>query len=429
MLLAAAAGAQEPGEALPKPELQLLSEVVRLIKRDFARATDDAVLASGCAEELAAASGSRERGARSLDALPGLLLRARAAAAGRFDYPKLASLCAKGMVAMLDKHSQFLDEEAARELYRSTPGVAALGLDLRREGNDLAVVDVYDDSPAAKAGLRPGDVIARIDGAAPDGLSLREAVNRLRGAVGSTVVLQVRRAGTAQAFDIVARRDIVRQQTVRAAWVEDAVLELRLSRLNENTRAELERDIARLAGSPARDPRGIVLDLRGNTGGLLTAAVDVGGVFLEDGTVVGSTHGRAGRLIETYRANDRARRGGWAPPSPLPASLALALKKLPLAVLVDRRTSSGGEILAAALQANGRAVIVGEPTPGMGSIQTLFPLGPPGRGAMLKLTSSYWHGPKDAELDGKPLEPDLRAGDAAALAGALRWLGEVAKQK
>lgn len=430
-LLAAGAAAQDAAETLPKADLQLLSEVVRLIKRDFARLTDDAVLASGCAEELASASGSGERAARSLDALPGLLLRAHSAAAGRIGYHKLAEFCIAGMVTMLDRHSQYLDQEATRDLYRGTGGVAAIGLDLQRDGNDLRVVDVFDNSPAARAGLRAGDVLERIDGVPLEPLSLREAVQKLRGAVGSAVALQVRRAGTAAPLELLAKREIIREQTVRAAWVEGDVLEVRISRLTEGTRGELQREVARLAGNPVREPRGIVLDLRGNSGGLLSAAVDLSGVFLEDGVTVGSTRGRAGKLITTYRANDQAANSRYYPsrPAPLPPQVAQALKKSSMAVLVARRTASGAEILAAALQANGRAVLAGEPTFGMGSIQTLFPLGAPGRGAMLKLTTSYWVGAKDGELDGKPLEPDLPAGAEGAMRAALRWIEQARASK
>ncbi len=430
-LLAAGAAAQDAAETLPKADLQLLSEVVRLIKRDFARLTDDAVLASGCAEELSSASGSGERAARTLDALPGLLLRAHAAAAGRIGYRKLAEFCIAGMVTMLDKHSQYLDQDEARELYRGAGGVAAIGLDLRRDGNDLTVVDVFDNSPAARAGLRAGDVLERIDGVPLEPLSLREAVRKLRGAVGSTVALQVRRPGTATPLDLVAKREIIREQTVRAAWVEGDVLEVRISRLAEGTRGELHREVARLAANPVREPRGIILDLRGNSGGLLTAAVDLSGVFLADGVTVGSMRGRAGRLISAYRANDPAgsSRYSLARPEPLPPQVAQALKNSAMVVLVAKRTASGAEILAAALQANGRAVLAGEPTFGMGSIQTLFPLGPAGRGAMLKLTTSYWFGAKDGELDGKPLEPDLPASGENAMRAALRWFEQARAAK
>jgi carboxyl-terminal processing protease len=259
-------------------------------------------------------------------------------------------------------------------------------------------------------------------------MSLREAVNRLRGAVGSEVVLRVRRAGAAQPIELTAKREIIRQQSVRLSWTEGDVLEVRVSRLFERTRAELQREIARLASERGREPRGVVLDLRGNSGGLLTAAVDLSGVFLEDGVPVGSTRGRGGRQLEAYRANDpklASRFGSSA--APLPAALSQALKKVPVVVLVAKRTASGAEILAAALQANGRALLAGERTFGMGSIQTLFPLGAAGGGASLKLTTSYWFGPKDGELDGRPLEPDLPASEALAPEEARRWLAGAGK--
>ena len=406
-------------DAIPKIDLQTLADVVRFIKRDFARATDDAVLASGCAESLAKASGSGERAARGLDALPPLLIRARAAAGNRYEYRKLVQLCIGGMVAMLDKHSQFLDEEEMRSLYRSSPGVAAIGLELRKAGADVVVVDVLDGTPAPRAGIRAGDLVVSIDGAALVTLPLHEVVNRLRGAVGSAVALRLSRPGAAKPIEVTLKRELIRMVTVRAAWTGGDVLELRVSRFNESTRNDLLREVAKLGEGAAREPRGIVLDLRENQGGMLRAAVDVSGVFLANGAAVGATYGRAQRLIESYRANDRQGLAYYGPV--LAEPMARALKRAPLAVLVNQRTASGAEILASALQENGRGVIVGERTFGTGSVQTVFPLP---TGAALRLTSSYWRTPKDVELDGKPLAPDLPASAEGTMREALRWVGE-----
>lgn len=426
LLVALPFGALAQGvDALPgKPELQLLSSVVRLVKRDFARATDDAVLASGCADALASAAGAGERAARSLEALPVLLARARAASAGRLDDRRLARICIEGMVAMLDSHSKFLDEDEYRALYRGSPGVAAIGVELRKDGGTLVVVDAFDGSPAARAGLRAGDRILRIDGADAGGLALGEASDRLRGAVGSTVALVYERPGASKPapkpLDVAIKREIVRLQTVRAAWRADRVLELRVTRFVEQTRSDVQREAARVAGAAEGEPRGIVLDLRDNSGGLLASAVDVAGLFLPEGAPVGSMHGLRGRLLESYRASDRGQRG-IAPAPALTERLAQSLRTAPLAVLVNTRTASGAEILAAALQANRRALLVGEPTLGMGSIQTLFPLGTI-PGTALKLTTAYWQGPKDAELDGNPLRPDVGAKEAGAPAAAFDWI-------
>ncbi len=321
LVLFSAGAAAQSAEPVPKVELQLLSDVVRLIKRDFARATDDAVLASACADSLDAVAGTEERAARTLEALPRLLMRAYAASRNKLDYHNLTRVCVEGMVAMLDVHSQYLDEAAMRELYR-----------------------------------RPRDPPL---------------------------------------------------QSVRGAWTAQ-------------TYADLNREIARLAAG-GREPRGIVIDLRDNAGGLLTAAVDVSGLFLGEGAAVGALRGRAGWLIENFRVEDRARRVSLAPP-PLPERFAAALRSAPLALLVNRRSASGAEILAAALQGNGRGVLVGEPTLGLGSIQTIYPLGAAAGGPALKLTSAYWHGPQDAGIDGRPLEPDVPARDAEVQAEARHWI-------
>ena len=331
-LSAGTAFAQSGAELVPKADLQLLSEAVSLIKRNFARATDDKVLASGCAESLFAATGGGERAARTLEALPPLLLRARAVPGNRHEYRRLAQFCIEGMVAMLDTHSQYLDEAALRRFY------------------------------AQPAETPP-------------------------------------------------------PQTANVAWGPDGLLEIRLTRFTEQTRIELQRDLVRLAAG--RVPLGIVIDLRDNTGGLLYAAIEVAGLYLDAGKPVGSTQGRAGRILQTYQAGDPGMRGFGV--APLPESLAAALRRAPLAVVVNGRTASGAEILAAAMQANARGILAGGATKGMGSIQTVYTLG--GTSA-LKLTTSFWLGPKDAELDGKPLEPDLPAGDAGALPAARRWVVE-----
>lgn len=334
---AAAAPGAEEADAIPKEDLQLLSSAVSHVRLRFARLTDDAVLASGCADALALAAGTPERAARSLEALPTLLRHAHAALGGRASFRQLARTCIDGMVAMLDRQSQVLDAEAMRSLYRGA----------------------------------------------------REA----------------------------------HPEAVRAAWIGSDVLELRLAHLTEQTRNDLQREIGRLVESDVRAPRGILLDLRDNAGGLLLAAVDVSGLFLADGVAVGAAHGRAGRLLQSYRASERPRRSVGQPPA-LSARVATALRQAPMAVLVNARTASGAEILAAALQGSGRGLLVGAPTAGLGSVQTVYPLAPAGSGMALKLTTAYWHDPKDRELEGAPLAPDLHAADAAAVDVALRRLAE-----
>lgn len=335
LVLFAAGAAAQTAEPVPKAELQLLSDVVRLIKRDFARATDDAVLASACADSLAAAAETSERAARTLEALPRLLMRAHAAPRNKLDYRKLTQACVEGMVAMLDAHSQYLDETAMRDLYR-----------------------------------RPRDPFAL--------------------------------------------------QSVRGDWGEGEVLELRVLRFTAQTYADLNREIVRLVAG-GREPRGIVIDLRDNAGGLLGAAVDVSGLFLAEGVAVGAIRGRSGRLIDSFRVNGRGQRV-FLPPLTLPERVAAALRRAPLALLVNRKSASGAEILAAALQGNGRGVLVGEPTLGLGAIQTIYPLGAAAAGPALKLTSSYWYGPQDTGLDGRPLAPDVPASESDAMAAARRWV-------
>src|SRR5258706_872603 len=186
LALALAAGARAQAgvaEPIPKPELQLLSDVVRCIKRDFAGAIDDAVLASGCADAVASQSGTAERAARTLDAIPPLLMRAKAAASADVGYRRLVHACVEGLVGTLDHHSKFVNEAEFRALYRSG-GIAATGLELRKDGEALAVIEALPGTPAAKAGMRASDRIVRIDAGTVGALALNEAWNRLRRAIG-----------------------------------------------------------------------------------------------------------------------------------------------------------------------------------------------------------------------------------------------------
>lgn len=424
-LLARGALAQAPAEgALPgRAELQLLSEVVRLIHRDFARATDDALLASGCADALAAATGSAERAARSFDALPQLVVRARAADPARRDDRQLVRTCIDGIVSLLDRHSRFLDETEYRALYRPSAGFAAIGVALRRDGPYVEVAEVYDGAPAAKAGLRAGDRLLRIDGADAGALSLVEATDRLRGALGSRVALQVARAGAKprdKPAEFEITREVVRVSPVQVRHAEGGIVSVRVVQFSDQTRGEMNRELAKLSAADAAGLRGIVVDLRDNSGGLLRAAIELSGAFLPEGAAVGSMHGRGGRLLETYVAGERSRGYAFSPVA-LPEATAAALRRAPLAVLVNGRTASGAEILAAAIQANRRGVLVGADTLGMGSIQTVFPLGGAPATA-LKLTTGFWLGPKETELEGRPLKPDLYADAEGAEASARRWI-------
>lgn len=424
LLQAGAAGAQvSTGEPIPKPELQLLSDVVRYIKRDFAGAIDDTVLASGCADSVAALSGSTERAARSLDAIPPLLMRAKTAAPVDPGYRRLVHGCIEGMVSMLDHHSKFMSESEFRAIYRSSGGSAATGLEVRKEGETLSVIEALPGTPAAKAGLRAGDRIVRIDGSPVGGLAQNEAVNRLRGVPGSVVALSVERAGSPKRLEAALKREVIRPATARAQWGEADILQMRIVRFAEDTRTEMLKELAALPDAATREPRGVVLDLRDNSGGTLLAAVDLSGLFLEDGVEVGATRGRGFRLIQSFRANERERLTYYSPAVPM--RLSQALKRVPVAVLVNQHTAAGAEILAAALKGNGRAQLVGARTLGMGSVQTLFPLA---GGAALKVTTAYWHAPKDVQLDGRPLQPDVPAAPDGAMREALRTVAEAARK-
>jgi hypothetical protein len=330
LLLLAVAGAAHAATPVPKADLQLLAEAVRIIKQAFARPIEDARLATGCADSLAKAAGGGERTARGLDELPLLLERAHAAAGGKIEYRDLARHCVQGLATALDPDSRYLD---AAELRGVRGGGQAAG------------------------GLEPN-----------------------------------------------------------AAWLESGILHLRLQQFRDTTRNDLLRELGRLAAGQG-EPRTILLDLRDNQGGLLGTAMDLGGLFLAEGAELGATYGRNRRPLATYRVLPRHFGAGGA----LPERMAVALRRAPMAILVNASTASSAEMLAGSLQANGRGMVVGQRTAGRGSVQAVFPL--PG-GAGLRLTSALWQGPKATELEGRPLEPDLPAAADVAHRDALRWLQE-----
>jgi len=301
-----------------------------------------------------------------------------------------------GMVASLDPHSAFLDPAEYEAMRVSTAGhYSGVGLEVAERDGRIAVVTPIDGSPAARAGVRSGDILLEIDGRTVAGGALDEIIDRMRGFVGSTVRLTVERSGEPEPLQFALERSEVHVRTVRAEPLPGRYGYLRVTHFTDATPRDFDRALADLQSTGPL--RGLVLDLRGNPGGVLESSVSVADEFLDSGIIVRAE----GRTAES-RFELRATAGD-------------ALRSAPLVVLIDRGSASGAEIVAGALRDHGRATLMGERTFGKGSVQTVMPLA---NGQALKLTTSRYFTPSGASIHDRGLEPDV------SLAGAMG--GEVA---
>ncbi len=291
-----------------------------------------------------------------------------------------------GMLRSLDPYSQYLDEAAYRELKADTEGeFGGLGLEVSVKGGFLHVISPLDDTPAARAGLLAGDTIVKIDGETTREITLAEAVKRMRGVPGTVIRLTVMREGESQLREIPVTRDrIVVRSIKESKLLEGGVGYVRISAFQENSAADLEKALDSL---DAQGMKGLILDVRNNSGGLLSAAKEVAELFVPEGKLIVSTRGRGGKKEVLFVSKN---------PSPRRIS--------PLVLVADRGSASGSEILAGALQDHKLAVVVGEKTFGKVSVQTLVPL--PDGGAV-RLTTSKYYTPNGRLLHEVGITPDF----------------------
>jgi carboxyl-terminal processing protease len=318
------------------------------------------------------------------------------------DEKKLISDAISGMVSGLDPHSQYFDKKSFKEFRESTGGkFVGIGIEMAMEDGLVKVVSPIEGSPAFRAGLRPGDLITRIDDTAVKGLSVDQAVKRMRGEPNTQVRLTVFRKAESRSFPVNIIREEIRMQSVRAKLVEPGYGWIRVSQFQDRTVDDFVRKAEELY---KQDPslKGLVLDLRNDPGGLLDGAIALSAAFLPDDAVVVSTNGQIDESRATYRATPEhyARRGGSDPLRRLPA----ALKTVPLVVLVNEGSASASEIVAGALQDHKRATIMGAQTFGKGSVQTIRPLTAE---TALKITTARYYTPSGRSIQAKGIVPDI----------------------
>ncbi len=305
------------------------------------------------------------------------------------DDTKLIETAISGMLTGLDPHSSYMDAKSFKDMQVQTRGeFGGLGIEVTMEDGLIKVVSPIDDTPASKAGILANDIITQIDDDAVQGLTLNQAVEKMRGPVNTKIKLKVVRKGQDKAMDLTLTRDNIRVRSVRARVEGDDIAYIRITTFNEQTTEGLKREMAALTTQIGPDKlKGYIVDLRNNPGGLLEEAVSVSDAFLDRGEIV-STRGR--NAEETQRRTAKA--GDLA-------------KGKPVIVLINGGSASASEIVAGALQDHKRATLVGTRSFGKGSVQTIIPLGS-GNGA-LRLTTARYFTPSGKSIQAKGISPDI----------------------
>src|ERR1700738_3063109 len=313
-----------------------------------------------------------------------------------------------GMLTSLDPHSNYLNTKNFNDMKVQTRGeFGGLGIEVSMENGLVKVVSPIDDTPAARAGLKPGDLITHLDGDPVQGMTLPEAVEKMRGLIGSEIKLTIRREGK-DPFDVKLTRATIKIQSVRSHLEGDTIGYIRVTSFNEQTDVGLNNAMKNLKQQAGNKLSGVILDLRNNPGGLLDQAVAVSDAFLDKGEIV-STRGRRSEDAQRYNAR--------------PGDIASGL---PVAVLINGGSASASEIVAGALQDHHRAILLGTKSFGKGSVQTIIPL--PGHGAM-RLTTARYYTPSGRSIQAKGIDPDIvveaakiekEKGDKAATATDLK---------
>ena len=307
------------------------------------------------------------------------------------DDSKLVETAISGMLTGLDPHSSYMDAKSFRDMQVQTRGeFGGLGIEVTMEDGLIKVVSPIDDTPASKAGILANDIITNLDDEAVQGLTLNQAVEKMRGPVNTKIRLRIVRKGQDKPIDVTLTRDNIRVRSVRAHVEDGDIGYIRITTFNEQTTEGLKREITNLTNQIGADKvKGFVLDLRNNPGGLLEEAVSVSDAFLDRGEIV-STRGR--NAEETQRRTAKAKTVDL-------------IKGKPLIVLINGGSASASEIVAGALQDHKRATLLGTRSFGKGSVQTIIPLGS-GNGA-LRLTTARYFTPSGKSIQAKGITPDI----------------------
>ena len=355
------AKAEEP---LPLADIRLFTDVYARVKRDYVEAVDDHKLIEGAI---------------------------------------------RGMIASLDPHSSFLGEDEFSELQIGTSGeFGGLGIEVGLEGGFIRVIAPIDDTPAYRAGVKAGDLIIQLGDKSVKGMSLSQAVKLMRGAAGTTLVLKVVRESEAAPIDIPVMRDVIRIKSVRNRLLDDDIGYIRVTSFQSKTTRNVFAAVDSLVAKAGNDLRGVVLDLRNNPGGVLTGAVGVSDIFLNDGELIVYTEGRAADAALKYSAGTPDK-----------------LQGLPVVVLINEGSASASEIVAGALQDHKRATLVGSKSFGKGSVQTVLPLQ---ENAALKLTTARYFTPLGRSIQNSGIVPDIAIEVTNKVSGEVKKANEFVRE-
>ena len=302
------------------------------------------------------------------------------------DDSKLLEYAIQGMLMGLDPHSVYLTKDAFQDLQDTTSGeFSGLGLEVGMEDGYVKIIAPIDGSPAEKAGLQTGDIILKLGKVPIKGMSLNQAIEKMRGPKGSEIELTIGRSGESQPFQVTLVRDTIQVASVRNRWLEPGYGYIRIAQFQGRTGDDVAKALKKLADE--QEIKGLVLDLRNNPGGVLRASVDVAGLFMNGGTVV-YTEGRLANSDINYEATANDSTNGT-----------------PLVVLINGGSASASEIVAGALQDQSRAVIMGTNSFGKGSVQTVLPIS---ESRAVKLTTALYFTPNGRSIQAEGIEPDIQ---------------------
>jgi carboxyl-terminal processing protease len=331
------------------------------------------------------------------------------------DDKKLITYAISGMLSNLDPHSAYLDAESFKDLQVSTQGeFGGLGIEVGMEDGFVKVVSPIEDTPADRAGIKAGDLIIKIDDTPVKGMTLNDAVKKMRGKPKTPIKLTVARKGETKPLEFTIVRDKIKVQSVKAKMIEPGYAYLRVTQFQEETAADVARNLEKLFKEKDKDGKvepikGLVLDLRNDPGGLLHGAIGVAAAFLPAKALVVSTDGRTEDAKKKYVASSEDYLRGQK--TDFLKDIPAAAKTVPMIVLVNGGSASASEIVAGALQDHKRAVIMGTQTFGKGSVQTVLPLS---NNTAVKLTTARYYTPSGRSIQAKGIVPDVAVEETAA---------------
>jgi carboxyl-terminal processing protease len=399
--------------------MQIIDEAIKRIEQDYITPVSRRTLTQACLTSLKQPAPETDDPIATRAAITEALQRAQA---GDISHPSAAEECLRGMMTSLNQHSRYMGPLEFKELRVGTADLAAIGLELAAADEGARVVGVLEGGPGARARIKSGTILTRIDDRDLRGMRLSDITRMLRGEVGSTVQITLRPADQAEPYTLALQRELLRLKSIQMRLLEPGLAFVRITQFNESVPQNMAEGLAELQSEHGAPLEGIILDLRACSGGLLNVSVAISAAFLRPRELIVYTAGRTSdSSMRLYSSPEYYMRSGHADPYiRLPAEA----KSAPMLVLVSKTTAAGAEAVAAALQDHKRATIVGARTFGKGFVETIFPLK---SDSALKLTTASMFRPSGKELQDNGVTPDVMidqpvASDSAIPASNLAFM-------